>query len=260
MERKMREYSVNELAKLAGVSVRTLHHYDQIGLLSAAKRSPAGYRQYGEADLLRLQQILFYKELDVPLADIKKLLDRRDFDPVLALHSHRENLQARVERLQTLLKTIDKTINQLMEDKMTLTDDELYEGFTREERQQLERYEMDAEAMYDPTLVKLANTRIRRMSREQWQAVKEEGDRVTRLLANLADRDPSDPQVQEVVAVHHAWIENFYPASAEVYRGLGEGYATHPDFRAFYDRYRPNLADFMREAMVYFAEHTLTGK
>jgi len=101
--------------------------------------------------------------------------------------------------------------------------------------------------------------RIRNMSKEQWQAVKDEGDQVTRLIAELADRAPDDPAVQGLIARHHAWIERFYPASAEVYRGLGQGYASHPEFRATYDKYRPGLADFLQAAMAYYAEHTLSG-
>jgi DNA-binding transcriptional MerR regulator len=257
MEKRAKAYTVSRLAKIAGVSVRTLHHYDAIGLLHASARTEAGYRLYGERDLLRLQQILFFKELDVPLREIRGILDASGFDEVRALEDHRRRLEQRAERLARLLQTIDKTIRRITEDNMGLTDEELYEGFTKEQR---ERYQREARELYDPALVAESERRVRKMTKEQWNAVKQEGDEVTRGIAALADKPAGDPQVQALIARHHAWIERFYPCSAEVYHGLGQGYAEHPDFRAFYDKYRPNLADFMREAMAYYADHTLAKR
>ena len=137
---------------------------------------------------------------------------------------------------------------------MEMTDAELYEGFTPE---QIERYEREVNERYDPVLVEESKRRLRKMSKAQWQAVKQESDDITRAIAALADKAPGDPAVQKLIAQHHAWIENFYPASAEVYRGLGQLYASHPEFRAHYDQYRPDLADFMQAAMAYYADHSL---
>jgi DNA-binding transcriptional MerR regulator len=257
MDRHAKAYTVSQLAKMAGVSVRTLHHYDHIGLLKPSARSEAGYRLYVERDLLRLQQILFYKELDLPLGEIRDILDDAGFDQVQALEEHRRLLQKRAERLERLIQTIDRTIQRITEDTMELTDEELYEGFTKEQR---ERYQREAREMYDPALVEESERRVRKMSKEQWNAVKQEGDEVTRGIAALADRDPGDPTVQRLIARHYAWIEQFYPCSAEMYRGLGQLYTEHPEFRATYDRYRPGLADFMQKAMSYYADHTLGKK
>ena len=139
---------------------------------------------------------------------------------------------------------------------MTMTDDELYEGFTKE---QIERYKREARERFDPALVQESERRVSKMSKAQWKGLKQEGDDVTRQIAALADVAPGDPAVQELIARHHAMIEQFYPAPAEVYRGLGQLYAEHEDFRRFYDRYRPGLSDFLKEAMAYYADHTLTG-
>jgi DNA-binding transcriptional MerR regulator len=250
-EVSVKAYIIGRLARMAGVSIRTLHHYDQIGLLKPATRTEAGYRLYGEPELLRLQQVLFYKELDMPLGEVRQILDDPAFDQVAALRSHRQSLHRRMKRLTRLLKTIDRTIDKLTEDDMTLTDEELYEGFTTE---QIERYRREAREVYDPALVEESERRVRKMSRAEWKAVGAEGEAVTTSLASLADREPSDTEVQALITRHHAWIENFYPCSAEVYRGLGQGYATHPEFRAFYEKYRPGLADFMSAAMNYFAD------
>ena len=250
----MKAYTVSQLAKMAGVSVRTLHHYDQIGLLAPSARTEAGYRLYGEPELLRLQQILFFKELDLPLAEVRQILDDPRFDQVAALEHHRQMLHRRMARLARLLKTSDRTIDRLTEEDMTLTDKELYEGFTTE---QIERYKREAREMYDPALVEESERRVKKMSRDQWQAVGAEGEAVTTGLAALADREPGDPEVQALIARHHAWIENFYPCSAEIYRGLGQGYVEHPEFRAFYEKYRPGLADFMSAAMNHYASQVL---
>lgn len=253
----MKAYTVNQLAKMAGVSVRTLHHYDHIGLLKPSSRTAAGYRLYERQDLLRLQQILFFKELDVPLDDIRRILDDPGFDQVRALRQHRTQLEWQVTRLTRLLHTLDNTLSSLTEDEMTLTDEDLYAGFTPEQR---ERYDREAAEMYDPDMVKLSQERLRKLTKPQWEAVKAEGDAVTRALAALADAAPDSPEVQALIARHHAWIENFYPADAEIYRGLGHGYAEHPEFRAFYDRYRSDLADFMSAAMTVYADTVLAHK
>lgn len=251
-------YSVRELARLAGVSVRTLHHYDQIGLLTPSSRTAAGYRQYGGDDLWRLQQILFFRELDVSLSEIRAILDDPAFDRVEALENHRRLLQLRAERLAQLLKTVEKTIRQLTEDAMTLTVEELYEGFSKE---QIESYENEARERWGSTdAYQESRRRVGKMSKGQWEGVKQQGDEATRLMASLMGRDPADPEVQAAIARHHAWIENFYPAPAELYTGLGQMYAEDERFRATYDAYAPGLADFMRDAMVIYAETALTSR
>jgi DNA-binding transcriptional MerR regulator len=253
----MKAYTVSQLAKMAGVSVRTLHYYDKIGLLKPSSRSDAGDRQYQWRDLLRLQQILFFKELDLPLREIQAILDDPDFDEVQALQGHRRRLEGQMARLTQLLHTLDKTLLRLTEDTMPLSDEELYEGFTKEQR---ERYEREAKEMYDPEVVQATNQRIRRLNKQQWEAVKAEGDDVTREIAALTDQAPDAAEVQALIAHHHAWVENFYPANAEVYRGLGHLYTEHEEFRAFYEKFHPGLADFMCAAMMHYVDTVLAKK
>jgi DNA-binding transcriptional MerR regulator len=240
---------------MAGVSVRTLHHYDEIGLLTPAARSDAGYRLYGEVDMLRLQQILFFRELDFPLDDIRLILDDADFDPLAALEEHRRLLHERAARIGRLLKTIDRTIAKLTENDMDdkVTDEEIYAGFTHEQRQ---RYEREVREQYDPELVAESNRRVGNMPKAQWQALQTEGEDVRLTLAGLMDREVADPEVQAAIARHYAMMNQFYPVSAEIYRGLGQLYITNDEFRAFYDKIRPGLADFLQPAMAYYADHT----
>jgi DNA-binding transcriptional MerR regulator len=250
----MRAYTVSQLARIAGLSVRTVHYYDQIGLLEPSTRTKAGYRVYSEAELLRLQQILFFKELDMPLGEVREILDDPGFEQVAALEHHRQLLERRMERLARLVKTIDRTIDKLREDDMTLTDEELYEGFSTEE---IERYKREAREVYGPALVEESEQRVKRLGRAEWKAVQAEGEALTIALAALADRAPDDAEVQKLIAGHHAWIENFYPCSAEIYRGLARTYVEHPEFRAFYEKVRPGLARFMSAAMNTYADQIL---
>lgn len=193
----------------------------------------------------------------MPLEAVRDILDDPGFDQVAALERHRQLLLRRAERLTRLLITIDKTIAKLTEDDMALTDKELYERFSEE---QIERYKREAREKYDPGRVAESERRVKRMSRAQWQVVKDEGDAVARGMAALMGRAPSDPEVQALAARHHAWIENFYRCPAEVFRGLGQLYTSHPEFRATYDRYAPHLAGFMAAAMAHYADKVLEGK
>ena len=139
-----------------------------------------------------------------------------------------------------------------MDDKVT--DEELYAGFTED---QVQRYEREVRERYDPELVAESNRRVRKMTKAQWQALQEEGEAINCGLAALMDREPGDPEVQALIARHYAMMNQFYPVSAEIYRGLGQMYGTNEEFRAYYDKYAPGLADFLQPAIVYYAEHTL---
>ena len=138
---------------------------------------------------------------------------------------------------------------------MKVTDEELYEGFSQE---QVESYEREVRERYDPELVRESNRRVRNLSKSQWKALKEEGDEVTRALAELVDNAPDDAQVQALIARHCATIEQYYPVTADICCGLAHLYVENPEFTAFYDKYRPGLASFMQAAMTYYADHTLT--
>ncbi len=130
---------------------------------------------------------------------------------------------------------------------MPLTDEELYEGF---EKETIERYQKEVQETYDPEIVALANRNARNLSKTEWAAVKAEGQAISEEMAAIMDRDPSGPEVQALAARQHAWIEHFYPVSAEMFRGLAELYTSHPEFRANYDKVAPGLADFLSQAMI----------
>jgi DNA-binding transcriptional MerR regulator len=252
---KEKPYTVQQVAVLAGVSVRTLHYYDEIGLLSPAGRTESQYRLYGECELLRLQQILMFREAEVPLAEIKRLLDDPQFDLLAALRRHRQSLIQRRTRANVLVSTIDKTIQRLMEDSMSMTDAELYEGLPQETA---DRYKKEAREQFGAHRVEASEKRARKMSKEAWAALKAESEAVNQSLARLIERNPNDSDVQALIARHHKTIEPFYHATAEIYKGLGLLYVEHPEFRAYYEKYAMGLPEFMQQAMDIYASQVLS--
>ena len=247
----MKEYTVQQLAKIAGVSVRTLHHYDHIGLLKPSSRNAARYRFYGEAELLRLQQILFFRELDCSLDDIARILDSPGFDPIDALEAHREELKKRAKRLDKLLETIDKTLRKLKGAKMEMSDQELYGGLSKE---QAEAYAEEARQRWDPKLVDETNASVKKWSKEKWARVNKEIDEIMRQLAALMGNPVEERKVQALVARHRAYLNNFYEVKPGMYRGLGKLYTEDPRFRAYFEKYRAGLADYLALAIEFYCD------
>jgi DNA-binding transcriptional MerR regulator len=244
-------FTVKQLSKLAGVTPRTLHHYDAIGLLKPSRIGDNGYRYYGEEALLRLQQILFYRELDLPLEDIRGILGRHDFDVMGALYSHKQALQERVSRLNRLIQTVDKTLFYL-KGKQTMNEKILFEGFSDEEQEQ---YAREAEKMYGAESV--------RASMKKWKAYPE--DEKKRILAEagaiyreLITSMPEGAASQEVQAAIGRWrrnIEYFWTPNDEQLLGLAAGYNDDPRFKATFDKMHPQLAGFMLEAVKVYVKN-----
>ncbi|MDN5203708.1 MerR family transcriptional regulator [Fulvivirgaceae bacterium BMA10] len=247
----MTSYSVKQLSKLAGVSVRTLHHYDRIGLLKPAFRSEKGYRYYGRTELLTLQQILFYKELDFPLKEIAAIMNDTSFDLLTALEFHKQELKKRSDRLEKLLATIDKTIVELKNKNEMMTDKEIYEGFSEEEVRAMKQEV--AERWGEEQLTE-SEERIRKLGKDGWKDTKEKGEEINQLLADLMDLQPSDERVQKAIALHHQYMNTFYEVSKEGYRGLGKMYVEDARFTAYYEKYRKGLAMFIHQAIEVYAD------
>lgn len=254
----MRTYTVNQLAKLAGISIRTLHHYDDIGLLSPALVGANRYRYYGRNELLRLQQILILRELDMPLQSIGALLDQPDFDRLDALLDQRERLLARAERYRRLVATIDRTIAAL-KGESEMNDDALYSSVVSPEKQ----------AEYEAWLEQTRGPSVRagiEAGRRAWAGLNEaDRDRHMAELATiegaLADAmrdgaDPASPAMDALIRRHHAWVAFSWrrPPTPGAYAGLADLYLSHPDFVARYERIAPGFTEFLVQAMKAWAE------
>ncbi len=244
-------YHIKQLAELAGVSVRTLHHYDAIGLLKPMRDLKNSYRKYGERELLRLQQILFLRELEFPLPEIKKIMDSPGFDPAKALADQKALIQLKRKRLDKLIRTIDETIKKLNNEK-NMDDKELYSAFSKEEG---EKYAAEAKERWGHTeAYRQSMERVKKMTKEDWARISKESDDLMReLVESMPDGIGSD-KVQSLIGRHYASLRNFYEPNLEMYRGLGEMYVADQRFAAYYEKYAPGLAIFMREAIARYCD------
>ena len=243
-------FTVKQLSTLAGVTPRTLHHYDQIGLLKPSRIGENGYRYYGEESLLRLQQILLYRELEIPLDEIRRIMGRRDFDVLSALENHRLELGKRVERLQRLIQTVDHTILHTKGQK-NMSNQQLFAGFSEEEQ---EKYAAEAEKMYDPATVRESNRKWKAYGKEKQQAILAEGKQVYIDLRDAMPGGAGSPEVQAVVERWRKHMDYFWTPNLDQLLGLAEMYDTDPRFKANYDALHPQLAEFMLEAVKVYVE------
>lgn len=249
------DYTIKRLADLAGVSVRTLHYYDKIGLLAPSAVGENGYRRYGPEAALRLQQILFLRELDFSLAEIRRMLDRPGYDQVAALKMQRASLKGRAARLRRLIATIDKTVQHL-EGEIEMQSDELFEGFDPARQ---EEWEKEVEAKYGDTLLKESQRNWARYSNAERKQIMEEGQAIYTGLVPLVGGDPAAPEVQAILRRWHEHMRYFYEPPLEVLRGHGHMYADHPDFAALYRKMHPDLPEFLRAAVGHYVD-ALEGK
>jgi MerR family transcriptional regulator, thiopeptide resistance regulator len=249
----MKSYTVRQLARLAGVSPRTLHYYDQIGLLKPTTVGENGYRYYGEACAVRLQQVLFFRELDLRLEEIKEILDRPDFDALQALQAHRQALQSRVHRLERLIHTVDQTILHL-KGEIPMSQQKLFEGFSEAKQKQ---YEDEIRQRYGEKAFEGVHD-WNRYTPEQKAAIQSEGEAIYRDVVAHMDQGAGSPEVQAVMARWHQHMRYFYEPTVERLRGLGRLYNEHPDFQATFRKIHPDLPEFMEQAIEVYCEN-LTG-
>lgn len=244
-------YTVKQLAELSGITVRTLHHYDEIGLLKPAFVARNGYRYYEEAELVRLQQILFFRELSLPLEDIKRIMSQPDLDIVAILRDQRRLMQLKRSRLNGLIKAIERTITNMMNDKKT-PDEELYDAFKDDD---IRAYQDEAKERWGNTeAYKESMAKVHTMTKKEMEKLKEDGRAFTKRLAESMDKGIYDAEVQALIAKHHEGINFFYACGYDMYRGLGRMYVDDPRFTAYYDGFRPGLAVFMRDAIAHYCD------
>lgn len=243
-------YTVKQLSDLAGVSIRTLHYYDEIGLLKPSAIGENGYRYYGEEALLRLQQILFYRELDLGLLQIKEIIDSPEFDLVSALQSHRLALQDRINRLQGLIQTIDSTILNVV-GEVNMSKKQLFAGFSEEKQRE---YEQEAMRLYDQETVRQSIKRWKNYTPQEKERIKQEGVEIYNDFVAAMDNGPGSAETQQIVARWHQHLRYFYEPSLETLRGLGQHYNEHPDFRATFQQFHPDLPAFLQQAISHYCD------
>lgn len=262
-------YSVKQLADLAGVTVRTLHHYDAIGLLRPTQTGDNGYRYYDDAAVLRLQQILLYREMGFELGHIRDLLNQPDFDLRSALHAHRAALSSKIERLRRLVETVDETLRHLTnEDTMGKKDkkdkkdkkgkhaaepQKLFRGFSDAEQKE---YEREVRLQYDSALVEESGQRWASYDKAARQKIFDEGNAIYSDAAKLmqAKADPASPEAQAVAQRWHQHLRYFYEPPLVVLRGLGDLYNDDPRFHANIGAVGAGLPEYLREVIHTYVD------
>jgi DNA-binding transcriptional MerR regulator len=243
-------FTVKQLSELAGVTPRTLRFYDQCGLLKPSQVGANGYRYYDHASLLRLQQILFYRELDLPLEQIRQILNSPGFDPAGALESHKAELERQRDRLGRLITTVDDTILHL-KGKKEMNDKELFRAFSEEEQAELEK---EAMQLYDLETVKASNRKWKAYSAEEKQRILDEGNALYLEIVAAIPQGPGSPEAQAGVERWRRHMDHFWTPNPEQLVALADHYSLDPRFKTNFDKIDPRLAEFMGKAVRIYIE------
>ncbi|MEH7114113.1 MerR family transcriptional regulator [Neobacillus niacini] len=251
------EYTIQKLASLAGVSTRTLRYYDEIGILKPARINSSGYRIYGQAEVNRLQQILFYRELGVGLDSIKEIVTAPSFDGTKALQEHREKLLEKREQLDLLIANVDKTLA-VTEGRMTMSNKEKFKGFKKKLVEDNEKkYGKEIREKYGKDAVEASNAKVMNMTQEQYDEVTALGEKLSLTLAEaFKTDDPACELAQRAAELHKQWLCFYWKEySKEAHAGLAQMYVADERFTAYYDKEQPGTAEFLRNAI-----HIFTGQ
>ncbi|MDF2556873.1 MAG: MerR family transcriptional regulator [Bacillales bacterium] len=248
-------YKIKQVAELAGVSVRTLHHYDDIGLLKP-EIAPNGYRLYSEDDFLKLQQILFFKELDFPLDEIKQILNHPDFDRDNTLRKHKHLLEVKKNRLEKIIKTVDDTLHSL-KGGTKMSKEKMFNSFSMKEiEEHQKKYEKEVEERWGGTDAYTESVRKTKSYTEaDWKRIHEEAAEITKKFITAMEIGPDSDLAMEACKLHRQHItDSYYKCTLEIYRGLGEMYVADERFTKNIDKAKEGLASFMREAMIVYCD------
>lgn len=244
------ELTIGILARMAGVTVRTLHHYDEIGLVVPSGRTPAGYRTYGSAEVERLQEVLFFRELGFALDEIKRIVSRSSYDRAVALERQRELLEARAEHLLALLDAVERAVR-AERTGTTMTNEEMLEVFGEFDPA---KYEEEAKERWgDSDAYKQSAARTSRYTRQDWETIKAENDAINRRLLELmaAGEAANGDAAMDVAEEHRMHITKwYYECPKMMHAGLGQMYVADVRFKENIDKVGDGLAEFMSAAIA----------
>ncbi|WP_301108559.1 MerR family transcriptional regulator [Sporosarcina sp.] len=238
---------VKEVAEMTGVSIRTLHHYDDIGLLIPDEVTEAGYRLYSNENLADLQQILFFRELGFSLKQIKELLQSPAFERVEALELQRNMLLQKKTQLEVMLHTIDRTIQSEKGEDM-MTNEEKFKGFDFRKNP----YEEEAKARWGEKKVEQTN-------RKFGEEMQNEMNRIYFKLAELRHQKADSIEAQAAIEEWFILLNRMGSYSLDAFRGLGDMYVADERFKQNIDQFGEGLAEFMRDAMSVYADQQNRG-
>lgn len=252
----MKTLTVTEVARLSGISIRTLHHYDRIGLLRPAFTGQNRYRYYGQEELLRLQQILLHRELGIPLGEIAAILDAPGFDRLEALRRQRERLNGEAERYAQLVRTIDRTIASL-EGERAMKNADLYKGISPDKQAEYEAWLVEQYGGDMPERIALGRRKYESLSEGERQQLNQDLHDMEQGLAEGLRRGVpmGSPSLDPLLARHRAWVAQMWgrPCPPQAYAGLADLYLQHPDFIARYETIEPGFAEYLSGSMKVYA-------
>ena len=242
--------TVSEVARLANISVRALHHYDEIGLLVPSARTAAGYRLYSDADLARLQEILLFRELEIPLDDIATLLSGGAFDRRAALELQREMLLQKAVRTEALIASVERAIN-AERTGVRMTKEEMFEVFGDFDPVE---YENEVQERWGETdAYKESARRTAKYTKADWERFKAESEQIGTDTARLMDEGvpASDPRAMDLAEQARKQIDTwFYPCSHEMHVNLAGMYIADPRFTATYEKIHEGMAQYWHDAIL----------
>lgn len=252
------EYSVAELAEMSGVSTRTLRYYEKIGLLVPSRVSSNGYRKYDSSHADALMQILFYRELGIPLCEISRLMHSPGFDAEKTLEEHLRALTQKKEEIEGMIKSVNKTLCSL-KGECDMKDSEKFECFKKQNIEENEaKYGAEIRKRYGEDVVDATNKRFSGMSQEKWNRVESIRNNYENLLKSATEAgDPSTADAQEAAKLHGEWIASMWGTdkySKEAHVALCQGYTCDERFRAYYDNIAPGAAEFLLRAVEIYCK------
>jgi DNA-binding transcriptional MerR regulator len=249
------EYTINKLGQMAGISTRTLRYYDEIGILNPARINSSGYRIYGQAEVDKLQHILFYRELGVNLESIKGIVTASSFNGTKVLTEHREQLLEKREQLDLLIANVEKTIA-LSEGGIIMSDQEKFVGFKQKLVEDNDKkYGKEIREKYGDDTVNKSNQKMQDMTPEQYEEVTRLANEVAETLqAAFKTGDPASELAQQAADLHRQWLSYYWDSySREAHIGLAQMYVNDARFTAYYDEEQPGTAAFLRDAILIYA-------
>lgn len=249
------EYGIKELSQLAGVSARTLRYYDEIHLLKPLRVTEAGYRYYGQEEVMILQQILFYRERGFELKTIQKIIYDKDFDMLKAMEEHLLVLENQKAETEALIQTVKKTI-QHMKGSCEMSDKEKFQALKKKMIQDNEEnYGAEAREKYGEDQVNEANRKLMNLSETQWLRWKELDEEILHRLEVCVKGNiciDSD-EAKQIVELHREWLSVSVPQySAEMHKGIAAMYVADERFTKYYDRNVTGCAKFLCEAVQFW--------
>jgi len=252
------EYTINKLAGLSGISTRTLRYYDEIGLLCPARVSSNGYRIYGKNEVELLQQILFYRELGVPLEEISQILNAPDYNKQTALESHLSSLLQKKNQIEILIDNVTKTLGAL-KGEATMSDKEKFMGFKQKLIDDNEAaYGKEIREKFGDSTVDASNSKLKGMSKEKWERTQALSALINEKLREAVMLgDPAGESAQKACDLHRQWLCMFWEDgsySKKAHLALAENYCLDERFKKYYEAIAPGATEFLFEAMQIYCD------